>query len=212
MNRETQQSYKAQLHSPARKRDSTRGGPTTQGTGGDVTARARPTLHCAWGQARLFPFTAGRFQKWLKATCHVLGVGSIGFTPHSLRHGGATTDFLRGLAVADIQFRGRWKCFESLCRYLYSRRNRCRSSNDCRRHSQTLIAPLLGVSLGPEALPLASFAALLLEACPTAVVRLTPAPRIGRPPGLPPLAPGSRARGRSARAGPRVSRSREALR
>jgi hypothetical protein len=204
------QSYKAQLHSPARKRDSTRRSDY---------ARDRRRRYCAsssdvalrMGTSGFSPSRrAGCFRKWLKATCHVLGVGSIGFTPHSLRHGGATADFLRGLAVADIQFRGRWKCFESLFRYLQQAESL--SIQQRLPTALTDLAPLLGVSLGPEALPPASFAVFLLEACPTAVVRLTPAPRLGRPPGLPPLAPGSRARGRSARAGPRVSLSREALR
>ncbi len=112
--------------------------------------------------------------------------------------------------MADIQFRGRWKCFESLCRYL----QQAESLSIQQRLPTALIdlAPLLGVGLEPEALPPASFAALLMEACPAAVVLPPPAPRLGRPPGLPPLTPGSRARGRSARAGPRVSLSREALR
>ena len=93
----------------------------------------------------------------------------------------------------------------------YSRRNRCRSSNGCRRPLQTL-RHSWALVWSRKPCPPTSFAAPLMEACPTAVVLQTPAPRIGRPPGLPPLAPGSRARDRSARAGPRVSRSREALR
>ena len=70
------------------------------------------------GGDKLFTFTAGHFRTWIKAECTSLGLGDIGFTPHSLRHGGATADFLRGMSVNDIQLRGRWRCFESLRRYL----------------------------------------------------------------------------------------------
>jgi integrase len=38
--------------------------------------------------------------------------------PHSLRHGGATFDFLRGLALADVLFRGRWASPRSATHYI----------------------------------------------------------------------------------------------
>jgi integrase len=40
------------------------------------------------------------------------------YTPHSLRHGGATDDFLRHGSVERVQFRGRWKQLESVRRYV----------------------------------------------------------------------------------------------
>ena len=38
--------------------------------------------------------------------------------PHSLRHGGATYDFLRGMSIEQIMFRGRWVSMESARRYV----------------------------------------------------------------------------------------------
>ena len=165
----------------------------------------------ARGDKHLFSFTAGRFRKWLKATCQELGFGSIGFTPHSLRHGGATADFLRGLAVADIQFRGRWKCFESLCRYL----QQAESLSIQQRLPKALtdLAPLLGVGLEPEALPPRvlcgpSYGGVSHGRCTPDTG--TPDRSASGPASFGPWL--ARPWPRSARAVPRVSLSREALR
>ena len=44
------------------------------------------------------------------------------YTPHSLRHGGTTDDFLRNGSVERVQFRGRWKSLESVRRYVQTAR------------------------------------------------------------------------------------------
>lgn len=46
-----------------------------------------------------------------------LGLNTIGFTPHCLRHGGATYMAMCGSLAADIQRRGRWKQLKSAQRY-----------------------------------------------------------------------------------------------
>ena len=151
------------------------------------------------GGDKLFTFSTAQFRTWIKDECEFLGMGEAGFTPHSLRHGGATSDYLRGLSVNDIQFRGRWRAFESLCRYL----QQCESLFLQQRMPQFVrdLARCLSLKMDPGALPPASFAPLVLRAVPDR--SLVTAPR-GRASGLPPLAPGTRSRARSSRAGPRT--------
>src|SRR6476661_8287622 len=43
----------------------------------------------------VFPFSADHFRHLIRRVGDSIGVGSIPFVPHSFRHGGATTDFLR---------------------------------------------------------------------------------------------------------------------
>lgn len=161
--------------------------------------RALVTHRLREGGDKLFTFTTGHFRKWIKAECTSLGLGDIGFTPHSLRHGGATADFLRGMSVNDIQFRGRWRCFESLRRYL----QQCESLFLQQRLPQVLqdLAACLNMDMNPGALPPASFAPLVLGAVSARVASTAPRGRAG---GLPPLAPGTRGRARSLRAVPRA--------
>lgn len=71
--------------------------------------------HCRPG-GRLFPFTPALFRRRLARACADLGL--CPFTPHSLRHGGATSDFIAGVSVQRIMLRGRWLSFESCRRYL----------------------------------------------------------------------------------------------
>jgi integrase len=60
-------------------------------------------------EGSLFPFSTGTYRNLFMATCEALGLGSTHFTPHSLRHGAATRDYLRGVPISSIQSRGRWK-------------------------------------------------------------------------------------------------------
>ena len=43
---------------------------------------------------------------------------AIEFTPHSLRAGSATNDKLKGLSLADIQYRGRWESMATAKGYI----------------------------------------------------------------------------------------------
>ena len=71
---------------------------------------------------RVFPFTPARFRRLLTLASVAAGVGYSHYVPHSLRHGGATADFLRGVTIEQIMFRGRWKGMESARRYLQTGR------------------------------------------------------------------------------------------
>lgn len=71
--------------------------------------------------ARLFPFAAGTFRKHFKAACADLEL-SKDYVPHSLRHGGATHDHLRGMTVEDIARHGRWASTKSARHYIQSGR------------------------------------------------------------------------------------------
>jgi integrase len=66
----------------------------------------------------LFDFTAASYSFTFKRCCHMLGIGNLGFSPHSLRHGGATRDRLLGVPALDIQRRGRWKAASSIDIYV----------------------------------------------------------------------------------------------
>lgn len=71
--------------------------------------------------SRLFQFSPASFRYRLRKTCRALGL-SQKYTPHSLRHGGATCDHLGGMALEDIMVRGRWLSSTSARRYIQSGR------------------------------------------------------------------------------------------
>lgn len=81
-----------------------------------VAADKRPSDH-------LFPSGRTLYADFV-AACRALGVADHGFTFHSLRHGGATEDYLRGgePALPAIQVRGRWRQVSSLQVYLHGAR------------------------------------------------------------------------------------------
>jgi integrase len=57
--------------------------------------------------AKLFGASPAIFRKLFRAACKALGLDSK-YTPHSLRHGGATALFMSGMSISDIMVRGRW--------------------------------------------------------------------------------------------------------
>lgn len=66
----------------------------------------------------LFPFNLDQFEKQFKASVDALKLQKLKLTPHCLRHGGASHDFLAGIrSLQEIQQRGCWACFESVRRY-----------------------------------------------------------------------------------------------
>lgn len=67
----------------------------------------------------LLPYTTDRFRQLFKSACSQLGL-SPKYVPHSLRHGGATRDFMRGVSVEDIMLRGRWASSKSARTYIQS--------------------------------------------------------------------------------------------
>ncbi|MDR3549717.1 MAG: hypothetical protein P4M11_15835 [Candidatus Pacebacteria bacterium] len=70
------------------------------------------------GDEFAFPFSPSRYRILLRSVCVELGIGSLGIVPHSLRHGGATRDFMLGRTIEQIQHRGRWASMKSAGRYV----------------------------------------------------------------------------------------------
>lgn len=68
--------------------------------------------------SKLFSFSAASYRRVFKNACYDLNLGDIGYTPHSLRHGGATFDFQNSIPITDIKTRGRWKDTKSAERYI----------------------------------------------------------------------------------------------
>jgi integrase len=58
------------------------------------------------------------FRKAFRVALSALGAQASAFTPHSLRHGGATWDYLQGFPIADIVARGRWTQAKTASRYI----------------------------------------------------------------------------------------------
>jgi integrase len=70
----------------------------------------------ARGYERLFPFSADRLRAALAAASEHFGMPH--YTPHSLRHGGASQDLIDGADILDVIVRGRWASVDSARRYL----------------------------------------------------------------------------------------------
>ena len=75
--------------------------------------------------SRLFPFPTACptdcFRAVLRSACHALDLSDLGFTPHSLRHGGATHAHVHmGLSIEHVLHRGRWRSNSSARTYLQS--------------------------------------------------------------------------------------------
>jgi integrase len=62
--------------------------------------------------------SAFRYRSLFHSTVDVLGLSSVGYVPHSLRHGGATYDSMRLVGVKELMLRGRWKAQKSLSHYV----------------------------------------------------------------------------------------------
>lgn len=71
-------------------------------------------------ETRVFDFSPAAFRRRLRKTCCALGLPN--YTPHSLRHGGATCDHLSGVTLEDIMLRGRWASSSSARRYIQAGR------------------------------------------------------------------------------------------
>ena len=68
----------------------------------------------------VFCLSASTYRNIFKQTCGSLNISGFGFVPHSLRHGGATADFLKGKTIESILFRGRWAATMSARTYIHS--------------------------------------------------------------------------------------------
>lgn len=72
-------------------------------------------------RARLFPFAPSTYRRHFKAACKDLGL-SPDYVPHSLRHGGATHDHVRGMQLEEILRHGRWASVKSARHYVQAGR------------------------------------------------------------------------------------------
>ena len=86
---------------------------------------------CDWVRSRalasdstalIFAFKPPLLRRLMHQACTEHGLGDTPYVPHSLRHGGATADFLRTKSIEHVQFRGRWKSMESARRYVQTAR------------------------------------------------------------------------------------------
>ena len=82
----------------------------------------REYRHGSHPSSSLFGLTTHQYRRAFHLACHSLGLAQFGFTPHSLRHGGATRDFLRERPLEEIILRGRWASSTSVRRYIQSGR------------------------------------------------------------------------------------------
>lgn len=73
-------------------------------------------------RAAVFPFSDSHFRSMMCRARDAVGLDHIPYVPHSLRHGGATSDFLRGDTIEQVLFRGRWKESKSARVYLQTGR------------------------------------------------------------------------------------------
>ena len=91
----------------------------------EVIALLRRYLRDLPGDSRLFPISAAspadHFRSVFRAACIALDLGGFGFTPHSLRHGGATHAHMHlGQTIEHVLHRGRWQSNSSARIYIQS--------------------------------------------------------------------------------------------
>jgi len=67
--------------------------------------------------ASLFELSASQFRRFFKVALADLGLSPF-YVPHSLRHGGATHDYVLGLTLEESMVRGRWVSTKSARRYV----------------------------------------------------------------------------------------------
>ena len=84
--------------------------------------RSQGLLHHSASRQLVFPFSPAYFRRVLHSTKESLGLGATPYVPHSLRHGGATYDFMRGASINDVMLHGRWQQMKSASRYVQTGR------------------------------------------------------------------------------------------
>ena len=103
--------------------------PTKTRTYDDSVLLDRPDLKWMgrfWRQLRrhrrpddfLFTFSQEEFAKVVKAAFEAIGAGDLGVVAYSLRHGGASWDYLmKYRTLSEVKARGRWRADSSVARY-----------------------------------------------------------------------------------------------
>jgi hypothetical protein len=68
----------------------------------------------------VFTGGAAHFRKTFRTACEALKL--VGYTPHSLRHGGATHAYMGGMRIEDVMVHGRWAANKSARTYIQTSR------------------------------------------------------------------------------------------
>jgi integrase len=76
------------------------------------------STHTVPADQPVFGFTRDQYRRLFSSVCLDLGLGGLGYVPHSLRHGGATADFMLGSTIEQVMHRGRWAATSSATRYI----------------------------------------------------------------------------------------------
>ena len=126
---------------------------------------------------RLWPTTGKDFRKMFRILIDYLGLTELGFSPASLRAGGATYLFMHGVDPPRLKFYGRWSSERTLAHYLQESVTYQLAHNAPAR-AQQLVALALSLGsefLSPPAQPLAaSFPRPVLRGSVTAKIRAEP--------------------------------------
>ena len=69
-------------------------------------------------EVKLWPSSSGRFSRLFKQMTRELKITECRFTPGSLRPGGATMYYSRGIPISSLRFMGRWTAERSLEHYI----------------------------------------------------------------------------------------------
>jgi integrase len=88
----------------------------------DVASLLTAHVRSKHKSALVFNVSRHVFYTVFHKACSAFGLDGLGYSPHSLRHGGATRHFLLGKSINDIQFRGRWSNSKSVRTYIQSGR------------------------------------------------------------------------------------------
>ena len=70
------------------------------------------------GPHKFFGFSQATLRRYFAAALDRLHLRQLGYTPHCLRHGGASADAYSGLDAVTIQLRGQWRSPKSVVRYM----------------------------------------------------------------------------------------------
>ena len=79
---------------------------------------ARALLETRRGPHKLFGISQSTLRRHFAAALDRLSLKRLGYTPHCLRHGGASADANSGLDAVTIQLGGQWRSPKSVVRYM----------------------------------------------------------------------------------------------
>lgn len=75
------------------------------------------------GNQLVFNFSPAQFRLYLRRSVVAVGLAHVRYVPHSLRHGGATHDFISGVPIETVLAKGRWQSTKSARHYIQAGRS-----------------------------------------------------------------------------------------